>query len=179
MSHSMSRPTTTTRSQAGRSRPRTAATSSGFYDNEIVCAVSEGRGISPTIGLAFVNLTTAEAVICQFADTQTYARACHKIRVFGPSEVILSETSQNSKMASILTENLEGEGSDPPLTYISRRYWNEGSGHDYLLQLAFPDDYDSLKLSLVGKYFGLCSFAGVSSLCPKQSVLMHPGFEIC
>src|SRR3954453_18302320 len=66
----------------GRSRPRTAATTTGLGEDEVICAISESRGMSPTIGISFVNLSTSEAVLCQFTDTQTYARTCHKIGVF-------------------------------------------------------------------------------------------------
>ena len=154
---------TTTRSRpyTGHSRPRTAATSTGYSDNEIICAISESRGISPTVGLSFVNLSTSEAVLCQFADTQTYARTCHKIKVFSPSEIIFMTTAKDSKLLSIVQENVEVEQNDILMTGIDRRYWAETTGHEYLHQLAFPDDIESLKISIGGNYFAACCFAAV------------------
>jgi MutS domain II len=152
---------TTSRPYTGRSRPRTAATSTGYNDNEIICAISESRGISPTIGLSFVNLSTSEAVLCQFADTQTYARTCHKIKVFSPSEIIFMSTAQDSKLLSIIQENVEVERNDIMMTSIDRRYWAETTGHEYLHQLAFRDDIESLKISIGGNYFAACCFAAV------------------
>jgi DNA mismatch repair protein MSH4 len=152
--------TTASRPYTGRSRPRTAATSS-YNDNEIICAISESRGISPTVGLSFVNLSTSEAVLCQFTDTQTYARTCHKIKVFSPSEIIFMSTAKESKLLSIIQENVEVERNDILMTSIDRRYWAETTGHEYLQQLAFPDDIESLKISIGGNYFAACCFAAV------------------
>lgn len=153
--------TTTSRPYTGRSRPRTAATSTGYNDNEIICAISESRGISPTIGLSFVNLSTCEAVLCQFTDTQTYARTCHKIKVFFPSEIIFTSTAKDSKLVSIIRENVEVDQYDILMTSIDRRYWAETTGHEYLQQLAFPEDIESLKVSIGGNYFAACCFAAV------------------
>lgn len=152
--------TATAHSYTGRSRPRTAATSSAFR-NEIICAVSEGRSVCPTVGLSFVNLSTCEAVLCQFADTQTYARTCHKIHVFDPSEILFPETIGDSKLLSIVKENLDVDQNRITMTSLRRRYWDENTGHDHLRQFALPDDYESLKLSLAGKFFATCCFAAV------------------
>ncbi|OAP62176.1 hypothetical protein AYL99_04379 [Fonsecaea erecta] len=152
--------TSTSGPQTGsRSRPRTAATSTSYSDNEIICAISESRGVSPTVGLSFVNVSTSEAVLCQFADTQTYARTCHKIKVFAPSEIIYMKTAEDSNLISIVAENLEVEKFDIVMTGIERKYWSESSGHEYVDQLAFPDDLESLKLSIAGNYFATCCFS--------------------
>ena len=158
-----SRPTTSRGYCASRSRPRTGATSTRYVDNEVICAISESRGISPTVGLSFVNLSTSEAVLCQFPDTQTYARACHKIRVFSPSEILYMSTAADSKLISVVTENLEVENSDILMTNIHQKYWSESGGHDFVQQLAFPEDLESLKLAISGSYFAVCCF---SAVCP-------------
>ena len=156
--------TTTSRPITGtgsRSRPRTAATSMGCADNELICAITESRGISPTVGLSFVNLSTSEAVLCQFADTQTYARTCHKLKVFTPSEIVYASNAEESKLLSIIRENLDVERSDILMTPIDRRYWSETSGHEYVNQLAFAEDLESLCMSIGGNYFATCCFAAV------------------
>lgn len=158
---SMSR---TFRGTGSRPRPRTAATSTGYADNELICAISESRGISPTVGLSFVNLSTSEAVLCQLADTQTYARTCHKIKVFSPSEIIYMTTAEESKLLSIIRENLDVEDSRILMTSIDRRYWSETTGHEYVQQLAFPNDLESLRMSMAGNYFAACCFAAVDTV---------------
>lgn len=158
--------TTNSRTQTGRSRPRTAATSTGYADNQIVCAVTESRGLSPTIGLSFVNLTTSEAVLCQFADTQTYARTCHKVSVFDPSDVLYLSSSTDTSLVAIIAENLKVEENDIALIEVNRKYWSEGSGHEHLQRLAFPSDLESLKVSAGGNFFAMCCFAAVCIVHP-------------
>jgi DNA mismatch repair protein MSH4 len=152
---------TNSRPFTGCSRLRTAVTTFGVGENEIICAISESRGISPTIGLSFVNISTSEAVLCQFTDTQTYARTCHKIKVFWPSEIIYMKTAVDSKLLSIIREILEVDKYDILMMDIDRQYWSDGTGHEYVQQLAFPDDLESLKVAIGGNYFAACCFAAV------------------
>lgn len=152
-------------------RPRTAFTSTSGKDNEIVCAISESRGISPIVGLSFVNLSTSEAVLCQFADTQTYVRTCHKIKVFNPTEVIYMSTAEGSKLVSIVQGNIDDDNAScVVMTNVDRRYWAESTGYDYIRQLAFPEDLDSLKVSIGGNYFAACCFAAVG---PREDDRKH------
>ncbi|KAI5296184.1 MutS protein msh4 [Ascosphaera acerosa] len=104
---SYARPTT---SRSRSARPRTGRTvGTSAYAQEIICAVGESRGISPTVGLAFVNLTTSEAVLCQISDSQTYARTVHKLAVYDPLEILIAKTAADptrSKLISIIGSNL-------------------------------------------------------------------------
>jgi len=54
-----SRPPTST-SRPRTSRPRTATSAAGGGAQQVVCAVTESRGVSAIIGLCFVNTTTGE-----------------------------------------------------------------------------------------------------------------------
>ncbi|EDN06749.1 hypothetical protein HCAG_03279 [Histoplasma mississippiense (nom. inval.)] len=60
-----------------------------------------------------------------------------------------------SKLYSIVEENL------PQLTVTSvdRRLWAESAGHEYVEQLAFREDLESIKISLEGNYFATCCLA--------------------
>ncbi|EER36889.1 DNA mismatch repair protein [Histoplasma capsulatum H143] len=154
----LARRPTTDQSSSGyprTARPTTAGTS--VASQEIICAISESRGISPTVGLAFVNFSTSEAVLCQICDSQTYARTIHKLAVFDPTEILFMKTAREprSKLYSIVEENL------PQLTVtsIDRRFWAESAGHEYVEQLAFRDDLESIKMSLEGNYFATCCLA--------------------
>lgn len=146
----------------GTSRPRTgASTIARIEAQQIICAITESRGISPTVGLAFVNLDTGEAVLCQICDSQTYVRTIHKLRVYGPSEILIMSTtsSPKSKLFSIIEENLEVMGSK--LTLLDRRYWSESVGIDYIQSLAFTEDVEAIKMSVVGNYYAVCCIASV------------------
>ncbi|KGO77743.1 DNA mismatch repair protein MutS, core [Penicillium italicum] len=129
----------------------------GLFAQDIICAVSESRGVSSTVGLAFVNLATAEAVLCQICDSQTYVKTIIKIGVFEPSEILFMNTAKESKLRYIVQENLP----DPIFTFLDRRWWSEKTGHEYVERLAFPEEIDSLKVTLGGNYFAACCFAAV------------------
>ncbi|KAL4797385.1 muts domain V-domain-containing protein [Aspergillus venezuelensis] len=136
-------------------RPTTTATSVASQD--IVCAINESRGVSWTVGLAFVNLSTAEAVLCQICDSQTYAKTVTKISVFEPTEILFMNTARESKLCQIIRANTP----DTTFTYIDRRYWAEKAGHEYVERLGFAEDVDSIKVILGGNYFAACCFAAV------------------
>ncbi|KAF2090836.1 hypothetical protein K490DRAFT_34343 [Saccharata proteae CBS 121410] len=162
--------TTTSRPRTGRrnnrrpgtARPTTGASTIARVEaQQVICAISESRGISPTVGLAFVNLDTGEAVLCQICDSQTYVRTMHKLQVYGPSEILIVSTAANprSKLFSIIEENLEDLNST--ITLLDRRYWSETSGLEYIQQLAFADDVEAIKISIGGNYFAVCCIAAV------------------
>ncbi|KAJ5280597.1 hypothetical protein N7478_005969 [Penicillium angulare] len=153
---------TTTSRPRGAVKPAATATSVAAQD--IVCAVSESRGISTTVGLAFINLATAEVVLCQMCDSPTYVKAVTKIGVFEPNEILFMNTAPDSKLRFIIQENLP----DPIFTFLDRRYWSDKAGHEYLDRLAFPDEADSLKVTLGGNYFAACCFAAVSKYVESE-----------
>lgn len=70
-----------------------------------------------------------------------------------------------SKLYSIVEENL------PQLTVTSvdRRLWAESAGHEYVEQLAFREDLESIKISLEGNYFATCCLAAVCLLYSNVS----------
>lgn len=109
------------------------------------------------MGLAFVNLVTAEVVLCQICDSQIYEKTVTKIGVFEPNEILVMNTAQESKLCYILQENLP----DPIFTFLDRKYWSDKSGHEFLDRLAFRDEVDSLKVILNSNYFAACCFAAV------------------
>jgi len=130
-------------------------------NQEIVCAVSESRGISPTVGLAFVNLDTGEAVLSQIGDSQTYVRTMHKLMVFNPSNILITSSAAEpeSKLFSIIRDELEEIGSN--ITLLDRRYWSETTGVEYIQQLAFAEDVETIKTAVTGNYYAVCCFAAV------------------
>ena len=158
-----SRPRTSRRStgRPGTARPRTGVSTLGVENQEIVCAVSESRGISPTVGLAFVNLDTGEAVLSQISDSQTYVRTIHKLTVFNPTNILIVSTASDpkSKLFSIIEDSLEDIESN--VTLLDRRYWAETTGIEYIQQLAFADEVESIKTAVSGNYYAVCCFAAV------------------
>ena len=153
-----------------KARAKTAiSTLGGSGDQQIICAITESRGISPTVGLAFVNLSTTEAVLCQIADNQTYVRTLHKLHVLEPSEIFIPNTAATpkSKLYQVLETNLD---FDAPLTPLSRRYWDEASGNEYIEKLAFTEDVEAIKVSIGGNFFATCCLAAVGTISLNDSV---------
>ncbi|KAL8718517.1 MAG: hypothetical protein Q9225_004366, partial [Loekoesia sp. 1 TL-2023] len=140
-------------------RPRTAASTLASRDQQVICAISESRGISPVVGLAFVNLTTTEAVLCQISDNQTFTRTIHKLVVYEPTELLFMTTAvqPKSKLFSIIETNI------PQLrtTVIDRKYWSETTGLEYIQQLAFKQDVEAIKVSVGGNFYATCCIAAV------------------
>lgn len=150
-----------------RGRPRTAASTTAG-DQQIICAISESRGLSPIVGLAFVNVSTAEAVLCQISDNPTYAKTHHKLFVFQPTEILFMNTAvqPESKLYSIIKANL----SHLRIIVFDRKHWAETTGMDYMHQLSLRQDLEALKVSIEGKYYAICCFAAVC--CLQGSILV-------
>ncbi|KAE9978713.1 hypothetical protein BLS_000367 [Venturia inaequalis] len=152
----------TGRPRTGRpptARPRTGASTIAVQKQELVCAVTESRGISPTVGLAFINLDTGEVALSQISDSGTYVRTIHKITVYAPSQIILPSTAANppSKLFSIIEEHIEQINAN--LVCVDRRYYAETSGIDSIRQLAFAEDVEAINVSIGGNFYAVCCFA--------------------
>ena len=168
VSNSQRPSTSLSRTTANRSRgrPKTEASTAGG-DQQIICAISESRGLSPIVGLAFVNVSTAEAVLCQISDNQSYGKTVHKIAVYVPTEILIMTTAAQpeSKLYTVLKANL----SYIRITVLDRKYWAENTGMDYMYQLALKQDVEALKVSVEGNYYAICCFAAVCHLSASSS----------
>ena len=156
---STTRPTTNgTVPVRSRGRPRTAA-STAYGDQQIICAVSESRGVSPTVGLAFINISTTEAVLCQISDNQTYTRTELKLQIYQPSEILFASSSvqSNSKLHLIVESNLKMR-----IHTLDRKYWAETTGMEYIQRLAIREDLEAVKVCLEANYYATCCFSAVS-----------------
>ena len=157
---STARPSTA-RPSTGR-RSRASSIIGGGESQQIICAVSEGRGVSPTVGLAFVNISTGEAVLSQICDNQFYVKTLHKLQVFEPTQILIVSTSgppnPKSKMYQVVEENILGA----KIVTVDRRYWSETSGIEDIHRLAFKEDLEAIKVAIGGNYFSVCCFSAVS-----------------
>lgn len=161
--------TSTSNGRPRSSRPKTATSSVlGSSDQDIICAVSESRGISPVVGLAFINLTTTEAVLCQISDNQTFLHTLHKLAVYQPSEVLFMNTAVQPK--SKLFSFVEANHPQLLLSSADRRYWSETAGIEYIQQLALKQDVEAIKVSVEGNFYATCCFAAV---CLVSSPFLH------
>ena len=160
-SSQFSRPITG-RTSNTRSRPRTAASTFGGSDQEVICAISESRGISPTVGLAFVNISTTEAVLCQIVDNQFFEKSLTKILAFQPTEILFASTAAQPK--STLYSTVELNVPETQLTTMDRKYWAESDGAEYIQNLAFVAEVEAIKVAIGGNFFAVCCFAAVGCI---------------
>lgn len=74
--------------------------------------------------------------------------------------MVSSSASPKSKLFSILEDATQDElGSN--IVLLDRRYWSETTGLEYIQQLAFSQDVDTMKTAVNGNYFAVCCFAAV------------------
>lgn len=152
-----SRPKSTTTGRQSRATSQLG----GGESQRIICAISEARGVTPTVGLAFVNISTGEAVLSQICDNQFYAKSLNKIHVFEPTEILIVSSSSppnsKSKMYQVIEDNVIGSN----VTSLDRKYWSEVKGLEYISQLAFAEDLEAIKQSIGGNFYATCSLAAV------------------
>ncbi|KAI1382005.1 DNA mismatch repair protein-like protein MutS [Hypoxylon crocopeplum] len=179
-------PSATSLSHPSRLRGQTSATPGrksraassiwGSDSHEIICAVAEARGVSPTVGLAFVNITTNEAVLSQICDSQFYVKTVHKIQVYEPSTILIINTAFPPNPKSSLLSIIEEELPDTQIEPLDRKYWSENAGLEFIQTLAFREDLEAIKVAIEGNFYATCSFAAavkyVESSC-RVSIMSH------
>lgn len=142
-------------------------------DQHLICAISESRGISPTVGLAFVNLSTTEAVLCQISDNQTYTRTDQKLAVYEPSEILFMSTAAQPN--STLYAFVENNFKDSHINVIDRKFWDEKQGMAFIEKLAIEDDLEAIKACLDGNYYSTCCFSAVCELASISAGILNLG----
>ncbi|KAI2606660.1 DNA mismatch repair protein-like protein MutS [Hypoxylon sp. NC1633] len=157
-------------------KSRAASSVWGSESHEIICAVAEARGVSPTVGLAFVNITTNEAVLSQICDSQFYVKTVHKIQMYEPSTILVVNTAFPPNPKSSLLSIIEEELPNTPVDPLDRKYWSENTGLELIQTLAFREDLEAIKVAIEGNFYATCSFAAAIKyidLSCRVSILPH------
>ncbi|CAF3534771.1 unnamed protein product [Fusarium graminearum] len=158
---STARPGSRPGTSSGR-RSRTTAASSIFGPVEaqdIVCALSEARGVSPVVGVAFVNVSIGEVIISQICDNRAYVKSIHQIQLSSPSRIVFMSTVCPPNNPSTLFSLVQNLTSDAQIDAFERSAWSETEGLEYIQNLAFKDDIEPLKVATQGKFYAISSFA--------------------
>lgn len=155
-------PTYSTGTTTGSGRRSRAASSVGASEgHHIICAVSEARGVAPSVGIAFVNVSTGEAILSQICDNQSYVKTTHKLTVFEPSRILIVSTACPPNQKSSLYATIEEELPGVPIVALDRRYWSETAGLEFIQALAFKEDVEAIKVAIEGNFYATCSFSAV------------------
>ncbi|KAF5971216.1 hypothetical protein FBULB1_9356 [Fusarium bulbicola] len=145
-----------------KSRNGTASSILGLSEAQtIVCAVSEARGVSPAVGIAFVNVSLGEAVISQICDNQSYVKTIHKIQLSAPSRILFMTTACPPNNPSSLFSLVQDLVPDVQIDALERSAWSETEGLEYIHNLAFKDDIEPLKVATKGKFYAISSLAAL------------------
>ncbi|KAH7312576.1 muts domain V-domain-containing protein [Stachybotrys elegans] len=158
-----SRPGTRPGTASGRkSRATTASSVLGISDAQnVVCAVSEARGVSPSVGVAFVDVSHGDVVLSQICDTQSYIKTIHKIQIACPSRIIFMATACPPHRPSVLYTLVNDMVETAQVLAFDRSAWSETAGLEYIQDHAFENDIESIKVAISGKFYATSSFAAV------------------
>ncbi|KUI66798.1 hypothetical protein VM1G_02290 [Cytospora mali] len=149
---------TGTTSVSGR-RSRAASSIGASEGNQIICAISEARGVSPSVGVSLINISTGEAVLSQICDNQSYVKTTHKLAVFEPSRILIVATACPPNPKSSLYATIEEELPGVPIVPLNRAYWSETAGLEFIQALAFREDVEAIKVAIEGNFYATCSFS--------------------
>lgn len=133
-------------------------------EDDIICAISEGRGVTPTVGICFIHVSTGEVVLSQISDNQFYVRTIHKLQMHEPSRVVMLATSCPPYPPSTLYSLIDEHVPQSRLVPMDRKSWSEAAGLDLLQTIASKEDAESIKVAIEGNFYITCSLAAVSVL---------------
>ncbi|PNP46790.1 hypothetical protein TGAMA5MH_01742 [Trichoderma gamsii] len=165
-STAISRPST----PSGR-RSRRGATPSILgqsESNDIICAVSESRGITPTVGIAIVNLSLGEVTLSQICDNQSYVKTIHKLQLASPSRIVFMPSACAPNRPSTLFSLVEKLVPEAETACHERSAWSESAGIEYMEHLALDGDIGSLKVATQGKYYAVCCLSAAMKYIDHQ-----------
>ncbi|KAM5347678.1 hypothetical protein ACJ41O_007502 [Fusarium nematophilum] len=148
-------------SASGRkSRNGTTTSILGYSDaHTIVCAISEARGVSPEVGVAFVDVSIGDVALSQICDNQSYVKTIHKIQMSSPSRILFMASACPPSRPCTLFSLVEELAPEARIDSLDRSAWSEAEGLQYMQNLAFREDVGPLKVATQGKFYAVTSFA--------------------
>ncbi|KAG2127170.1 uncharacterized protein EDB93DRAFT_1257258 [Suillus bovinus] len=149
---SASRRPWTAQSRPGTARPQTAA--STMHDASFVIALIESRGIAHEVGMAALDKDTGRVMLIQLSDCSTYVKTLHQMHVHTPCMILVPDTfisSANKSLtsstsstrvssSSLSVQFIREEFPQVPIEPVSRKYWNDSAGYQFIAQFCVEDD---------------------------------------
>ncbi|KAL5092472.1 hypothetical protein Trisim1_001725 [Trichoderma cf. simile WF8] len=163
--------TTTSRPTTPSRRSRSEATPSilGQSDShDVVCAVSEARGVTPTVGIAAVNLSLGEVTLSQICDNQSYVRTIHKLQLACPSRIVFMPSACSPNEPSTFFSLVQRLIPEAEMSSHDRSAWSESAGIEYIEHLAPEGDIGPIKVAIQGKYYAICCFSAAMKYIDRQ-----------
>ncbi|KKA28412.1 hypothetical protein TD95_000236 [Thielaviopsis punctulata] len=149
-------------------RSRAGSVVGNDEQQNLICAISEARGVVPAVGICFINISTGEVTMSQICDNQFYVKTIHKLRMYEPSYIVMCSAAcpPNSKstLYCLLEEHIVGARIVP----ADRSSWNESAGLEYIHNLAFREDSEAIKVAIQGNFYSTCSFSAAMKYLEKE-----------
>ncbi|KAF6823373.1 DNA mismatch repair protein msh4 [Colletotrichum plurivorum] len=161
----ITRPSTSYTSRASR----TPLPNSDKY--EIVCALSEARGVAQSVGMASVNTTTGEVLLSQISDNRFFVRTLHKLHILEPSYILIVSSSCPPNHKSRLYNHIEEHMAGTKIVPFDRRHWSEMEGLHHIDAYAFREDAEAIKVALKGSFYATCALAAAISYLESECSL--------
>ncbi|KZS90242.1 hypothetical protein SISNIDRAFT_551573 [Sistotremastrum niveocremeum HHB9708] len=159
-------------SMVSKSRPPTARPQTAMStraEGNFVIAILESRGIGREVGIASLDKETGKVGLVQVADVQTYFKTLHYIQLHYPSVVVMPDTSVpgerlsfKKQTPSLLLQYIENEFPNVTIEPLSRKFWNESAGLEFVNQLCVDDkDRAGTLVAVSNKYYALSAACGL------------------
>ncbi|KAJ3129702.1 MutS protein msh4 [Nowakowskiella sp. JEL0407] len=133
--------------------------SSVASSNDTVVAMSESRGsASGEVGLAAINCSSGQVLLCQFADSSTYVRTLHALYRIQPNEILLPNTNITPTKSTLCELVEEKIGKVSP---VLRKYFNVESGMQMVNQFSLKEDISTLLVAVKNKYYCLSALSAL------------------
>ena len=129
--------------------------------HSVICAVSEARGVSPSVGIALVNVSLGDVTLSQICDNQSYVKTIHKIQLASPSRILFMSTACPPNTRSTLYSLVHDLVPEAQVDSFDRAAWSEVAGLGYIDDLAFESDVAPIKVAIQGKFYATTSFSAV------------------
>ncbi|KAH6707329.1 DNA mismatch repair protein MutS [Verticillium dahliae] len=133
----------------------------GDEGRHVICAVSEARGITPSVGVAFVNIATGEVILSQISDSQFYVKTLHKLNMLEPSHILMVPSACAPNPSSYLYYMIEQHVASAKIVPWHRKFWSESAGLDYISEYALQGDAEAIQVAIQGNFFTTCAFSAV------------------
>ncbi|CAI2729756.1 unnamed protein product [Schistosoma spindalis] len=137
-------------------------TSESKLKSHVLLSIVEGRGQSTgEIGLATIDIYSANVELSQFRDTSSYSRTLVKLLLYCPTEIILPKSGldPNSCMRK-LVKILLSLRNGITLNGVNRNHFNDKQGLHYLRRLCHPHYIPSI-YAIKEKFYALSALSAL------------------
>ncbi|CAK7206356.1 MutS protein msh4 [Sporothrix eucalyptigena] len=126
----------------------------------VICAVCASDNVDRSVGLAFVNIPIAEAVITTVMDTQFYPRSIQKIQMMEASCILMQSIPESAAQSGLaLRPHIEEELVGVPIVETAKANWSAGDGMHDIQRVAFKEDLPCLEFAAIDNNYMLCAFS--------------------